>query len=54
MISDVKPKVRLATSEVEIDCRQCSIRRSSLKAGMIIERCMGKWIPVYGVETCMQ
>jgi hypothetical protein len=37
IISDVNPDVRLAVREVEIDCRQRSIRRSSLKAGMTIE-----------------
>src|SRR4029077_3528452 len=55
MISDVKEGVRLAASDAEMECRQRSIRRSSLKAGMTIERCIrtGVWLVRFHVR-CVQ
>src|ERR1700693_4789487 len=53
IISDVKAGVEFATSDAATDCRQRGIRRSSLNAGMIIERCMEQWMLVCTVETAI-
>src|ERR1700675_1508286 len=51
IISDVKQGLEFATSDAEMDCRQRAIRRSSLNAGMTIERCMEHGMLVLTGET---
>jgi hypothetical protein len=40
MTSELKFGLALAARAAETERRQCSIKRSSLKAGMMIERCI--------------
>src|ERR1022692_4071222 len=53
IISDVKQGLEFATSDAEMDCKQRAIRRSSLNAGMTIERCMEQWMLVCTVRREM-